>query len=442
MAQAVVQYFNTAGSNNIYFPSDVSAVAVEGIGGGGAGAYRNATGNGGGGSGAGYAKLNAFSPVAGTTYALTVGVGGNTQNNANGTNTTFNTSSLIAKGGVTAGRNNATGQNPQTAQTGDVLHDGGTGASGALSVGGGGGSSGGNAANGNAGSGATGGTAPAGGGAGGAGAGTSNSNGTSGSFPGGGGGGSTRTAGNHLGGNGATGQLIFSFTSSVPILTTYGAVEPTNTNQITQSITIDYANSTLVCGPSAYDATGTDTVITSITYNGVAMDLLESSVFGGGGGDGSSNYLYAKTGLSAGTANLVVTYTGSCSNPTVHWAVLANTASSIDNSDIVTNGSAGNPQTASLTTIADNCIVWSWIGFGANGGGSASGSDQFTTGNTETGFVVSSISKTAKTPAGSVTHTYTNGTSDTSTVFLASIAPYVAAGGTTIPGYYGPGGWF
>jgi hypothetical protein len=429
MSTTIIKYFNSAGANNIFFPNDVGGVKIEGIGGGGAGAYRNSTGNGAGGTGGAYAVLNAFAPVTGTLYAFTVGLGGNTGNNANGVNTVFNTNSLIAKGGVTAGRNNATAQTAPTSSTGDVTHDAGSSAAGQTSKGGGGGSSGGNAANGRTapsdvggGNGTDSGNLPAGAGPGGNGAPSGNANGTDGVFPGGGGGGSTRTAGNHNGGNGAVGQLIFTFTTSLPVMTAFGAVEPTNVSSITQSVPIDYPNSMVVCGPSAYDSAVADTQIISMTYNSVNMTQLQKDELRGSP-DGSSNYLYALGVASAVTANLVATFTGSCTNPTMHYAVFANAAATADNSTLAPN-TAVSTQTGSLTTNADYCIVWSWIGFAANGSGSANGADQFQLGSTETGYAISSVSKTNKHPAGSVTHTYTNGTTDGSQIFMVSIAPY------------------
>lgn len=225
--------FNS-GSGNWYAPNGVANVVVEGIGAGGAGANRNSNGSGGGGKGGAYAKLNAFSAVAGTNYAYSIGVGGNTNNNSNGTNTTFNTSSLLAAGGVTAGRNNATGQTTHvTSSVGDTVRDGGNGADGGApnaNNGGGGGSSAGNNANGLAGVGNNGGgngqgTLPGNAGRGGNGAKTGSAVGSAGVFPGGAGGGSTRnSATNRNGGNGANGQLMvtYDYTPNAITLTSVG----------------------------------------------------------------------------------------------------------------------------------------------------------------------------------------------------------------------------
>lgn len=230
--------FNS-GSGNWYAPKGVANVVVEGWGAGGAGANRNANGSGGGGKGGAYAKLNAFAAVAGQKYAYSIGVGGNTNNNSNGTNTTFNATTLIASGGVTAGRNNATGQTTQvTAPVGDVTNNGGNGATGAVpnaNNGGGGGSAGGNNGvgldgSGNNGGGNGSGTLPGGAGMGGNGAKTGSAVGSNGVFPGGAGGGATRnSATNRNGGNGANGQLkiTYDYTPNALRLTsssTYGKI--------------------------------------------------------------------------------------------------------------------------------------------------------------------------------------------------------------------------
>lgn len=212
-------YFNTAGAYNWQAPHGANNVVVQGIGAGGAGANRNSNGAGGGGAGGAYSKLNNFAVTPGNTYALTVGQGGNTNNNSHGTDTTFNGTTLVARGGNTAGRNNATGQTANAGgnSTGDVVYQGGNGAGGnsnGSSFGGGGGSSAGNNGNGIDGSGNNGGITglPGGAGPGGNGAKTASAVGVAGTFPGGAGGGAHRNnTTNRAGGNGANGQLIITY---------------------------------------------------------------------------------------------------------------------------------------------------------------------------------------------------------------------------------------
>jgi hypothetical protein len=213
--------YTTAGANNWYAPHGVSNVVVEGWGGGGAGANRTTAGQGGGGEGGGYAKLNSFSATAGTTYALVVGAGGNSNNASNGVSTTFNSTSLVAVGGNSVALNTATGATAHTSgSTGDVKNYGGGGVTGNNTIwGGGGGSSGGTGASGRAGQGNTGGgngtdsaNLPAGAGAGGNGGKSNGSVGSDGVAPGGAGGGAARAnSTNRKGGNGATGKLIITY---------------------------------------------------------------------------------------------------------------------------------------------------------------------------------------------------------------------------------------
>ena len=208
--------FTTPGANNWYAPHNASNVVIEAWGAGGAGANRNSNGSGGGGAGGAYAKNNSFPATPGNSYPYSVGTGGNTNNNSHGTDTSFNTTTVVARGGNTAGRNNATGQTANAVgnSTGDVVYRGGNGASGASNNGGGGGSSGGNNGNGVDGVGNNGGIAslPGGAGAGGNGAKTGSAVGVAGSAPGGAGGGATRNSGtNRSGGNGANGQLKITY---------------------------------------------------------------------------------------------------------------------------------------------------------------------------------------------------------------------------------------
>lgn len=386
MPANATRYYNSAGSFSITFPPDAS-VAVEGIGGGGAGAYRNATGNGGGGSGGGYAKLNAFTPTANSSYTIVVGAGGNTSNNANGTNTTFNSTSLIAKGGVTAGRNNATGQATATSQTGDVLHDSASGASGAASLGGGGASSGGNAANGRGGqaqvgggNGTDSGNLPAGAGAGGNGASTSNSNGTVGVFPGGAGGGATRTAGNHLGGNGASGQVILSYTTSYPIImqTQSASFSDSSGETIAFTFPTTGTNIGLVLTVVGYDFDETLHPVTA-TWNGVTMDIIDTM---DGGADASICRTFFLAAPATGTHNVVVTFVGSMDNWSYELYALDNVAQATPTNTAKSNSlGASSPFTLNIVTLTAKSLVVGVQDIGTNSAytsGQTSLNDYFT----------------------------------------------------------------
>lgn len=218
-------YYNTAGANNWQAYWGVDLINVEMWGAGGAGANRNSNGQGGGGKGGAYSRNNNFAPTAGILYSLEVGLRGNQANNSNGTNSSFNNGTVLAEGGATAGRNNATGQTAGGSaanSVGEVKYSGGNGVTGNATIfGGGGGSSAGNAGAGRDGQGNVGGgngtdsaNLPAGAGAGGNGAKTGSAVGTAGVAPGGAGGGASRnSATNRAGGNGANGRVVISYTT-------------------------------------------------------------------------------------------------------------------------------------------------------------------------------------------------------------------------------------
>ena len=195
-------------------PAGVTSVKVECRGGGGKGGSRTTSGNGGGGGGGAYARLDTFAVTPGGSVSYTIGAGATTT--AAGGDTTWNTSSCIAKGGQSCADNSATGVAGGTAagSTGNQCYNGGTGATNGGSGGGGGGEGGGASGAGADGSGATGGSGGGGGagGDGGAGRTSTQGNGTGGTGPGGGGGGAYRTSSStRTGGNGAVGSIILNY---------------------------------------------------------------------------------------------------------------------------------------------------------------------------------------------------------------------------------------
>jgi hypothetical protein len=440
MATITITY-TVAGTYKLAVPTDVSSIQVELWGAGGNGGGKTANGGGGGGGGGAYAKTTNVSVTGGTEHTIVVGAPSavGTGNGGNGANSTFDSTVVVAAGGTGGGGGTGSTETggaggTTAASTGATKAAGGAGGATSLSTDGG---AGGGEAGGSGGTGGTGGngttTGVAGsggtgvntdGGDGGAGRGSTQGVGNNGVAPGGGGGGAYRTAANQNGGQGAAGQAKITFTTSLPALTNYGSAEGATTT-FTIPVKVENSNSTLLVGIGAFDsASGADTVISSITYNGNAMTQADKSEFAGGGGAGSSNYAYSLGGLSAGTADLVITFTANVTDPGVVWSVIANTASTLDAHQLDTVGSPTTPVTGDLTTSANNSVVWSWAGFDSVGGATATGADQTEIGNVSSGFIVGSVSRTAKTPAGSVTHTYTPASSDAALVFLMSVAPF------------------
>ena len=191
-------------------PAGVTSVQVEGYGAGGGPlnpGYKdpNAYGAGGG----AYSKLNAFVSTPGNNYSISIGAAGVA---GNGGDTTFNSTSMVAKGG-TGGAWSAGVGGAAASGTGDVKYSGGNGGTPDAVYGGGGGSSAGTGSNGNNGAngsaGGAGGSAPTGGYAGGNGA--NAAPGGNGTAPGGGGGGAGYGSDS---GDGGKGRVILTYTAS------------------------------------------------------------------------------------------------------------------------------------------------------------------------------------------------------------------------------------
>jgi hypothetical protein len=222
-AQRISQTFTSSGTFTV--PAGVTKIDIEAWGGGGGGAGGSSVVNetsGGGGGGGAYVKITSMTVTPGQEYTITVGVGGTGGTNASfdGKASSVSIGSIIiieAEGGK--GGTNATSSVPGMGGAGGKgTYNGGNGASGVngfSGFGGGGGSSGGINQNGNDGSSVTGGEAVSGGGKGGNG-GLRGQVGLSGSEPGGGGGGGSRATINRAGGNGASGQVVISWTTCAP----------------------------------------------------------------------------------------------------------------------------------------------------------------------------------------------------------------------------------
>jgi plastocyanin len=199
-------------SNTFTVPVGVTSITVECWGAGGGGGSRSINGAGGGGGGGAYAS-SVIAVVAGTPYTVTVGTGGSA--NSNGSNSSFGALVIAAGGG--GGTNNSTSAGSGGAaasSTGTLKYSGGNGGTGSGTStysGGGGGGAGSTGAGGNA----TGQTAGTGtslnGGNGGSGV-TVQNNGNAGNTYGGGGSGALRTTSSRIGGSGANGLVVVSWT--------------------------------------------------------------------------------------------------------------------------------------------------------------------------------------------------------------------------------------
>jgi hypothetical protein len=202
----ITQTFNSSGSFTV--PPNVTSITIEAWGGGGKGGNKTTgAGNGGGGGGGGAYSRSTITVTPNTSYNYIVGAGSTTT--AAGGDSSFGTSLVLAKGGISVANEISIGAvGGATTGVGDIKYAGGSGFSPAGGGGGGGGSSAGAATAGANATTANGATAPADGGNGGNGRTGTDGNGSAGEIPGGGGGGARRIG---SGGNGANGQIRISY---------------------------------------------------------------------------------------------------------------------------------------------------------------------------------------------------------------------------------------
>src|SRR3989338_5888357 len=134
----------TGASQNFNPANGIYAVTVECWGGGGGGGQINNNGGGGGGGGA-YAKSTGVAVAPGSSYAIVIGVGGNSEQT--GVDSTFDSTTVVADGGTPAANNlNGTGGTLANSTYNDAAsHAGGDGGDGNTNgdVGAGGGGAGG-----------------------------------------------------------------------------------------------------------------------------------------------------------------------------------------------------------------------------------------------------------------------------------------------------------
>ena len=291
-------------SNGTYtVPSNCTAIQIECWGGGGPGGTGGSvySGMNAGGGGGGYARKNSFSVTPGQTYTVVVG-------GQSGTST-FNSTTCSATGGD--GGNYVNNGGPGGYGTnGDVLYTGGKGGISGGFAGGGGGSSAGPSNNGNNGGTSGGGAAVSGGGAGGNGCTYSGGNGDAGSVPGGGGGGGWQAYSWGTGGAGASGKVVVTEVTSIPIVTTQAV------SNISGTTAIGNGNIT--------DTGTTDVTVIGFCYKvGTSGDpTVSDSIVYDTGSFSTGAYTKILTGLVAGSQYRVRAYATN-SNGTVYGTTVA-----------------------------------------------------------------------------------------------------------------------
>lgn len=365
--------FNANGS--FVTPAGVTTATVEawGAGGAGGGSTSNSDGGGGGGGGA-YSKSTGVS-VSGT-MPVAVGVGGTGDTGAgnNGTDSAFNTTTVIAKGGVggsvtggTGGPGGAGGLG--SASTGATKFDGGTGGRGRdnnSGSGGPGGSSAGTAAVGTSGANPWSVTtttvaqnAPTGGGKGGNG-GTPGNDGAVGVAPGGGGGGAGD--GTNNGGSGAAGRVVVTYTCPTYALTSAASATGPFCG----------ASASVVTLASSSMPNGTYTVTYNLTGGTTATGSTASMIFASGSGTFTTSTLTASatpttitvTGISSGTVgNGACVSTISANNTAAVTVTIAPTAAA--GTAVITCANSGAVNITAGSSATNNAgITWTSSGTG------------------------------------------------------------------------------
>lgn len=344
--------FNASGS--FVTPAGVTTATVEawGAGGAGGGSTSNSDGGGGGGGGA-YSKSTGVS-VSGT-IPVTVGTGGVGDNGAGnpGGDSSFNTSTVVAKGGVGGSVTSGTGGpggsgGLASASTGATKFNGGTGGRGRDSntgQGGPGGSSAGTAAAGTSGpaswSTVTASAAPTGGGKGGNG-GTSGNGGSAGTVPGGGGGGAGDGT-NEIGGDGAAGRVVVSYTCP-----TYALTAAT-----TATGPFCAASASVVTLTSSSMPNGTYTVTYNLTGGTTATGSTASMTFASGTGT------FTTSTLNSSTTPTTITITG-LSSGTVGNGACVSTISTFNTVSVIAyafTANAGSPFTKGCTVNSSGLAI-------------------------------------------------------------------------------------
>ena len=307
MAQTQSQTFTTSGTFTV--PAGVASVTVECWGGGGAGGGNNTKASNGGGGGAGGAYVKKNVSVVSGTYIVTVAAAkaGTTGAGPQGDPSWFDAvGTVYAEGGAGGaapnGGNVSGGTGSISNSIGDVKNAGGNGAGGTATLGGGGGGgagtsgAGGNASGTNAGVGRT-----NGGGNGGAGSATEN-DGIAGVVAGGGGGGAyvpRKTS--HVGGNGAAGQVIISYTCTTYSMTGASAINTCAANG-TSTITVNSTSAGMPVGNYTVTYSRSAPVASGLTA-AMTVTTAGSGTFTANGLTTAGNQTITITSIGSGSGN-------------------------------------------------------------------------------------------------------------------------------------------
>lgn len=194
----------------------------------------------------------------------------------------------------------------------------------------------------------------------------------------------------------------------------------TNTATFSHIVASTHTHPALIAFAYGFDnVTPSDAVTSGITWNGSENFIQIGSNNDGAAGHAPSVWYLANP--TSGTHNIVQTYGGT----PVAYGLRVLTLDNVSVFGVTASGTASPTSTTSpsitLTTVQDNSTMFN-VGVTIGGSGvNTAGQTQF--GSNGGGFVLTSYATTPKTPAGTVTQTYTQ-TSGNALMIGAVVSPY------------------
>lgn len=335
--------FTTSGTFTV--PNCVTSLTVKAWGGGGGSTITTNTHTRGGGGGGGAFASSEVTVVAGTQYNFTVGSGRSAS--TAGTNTTFNTNTVVAAGGSGGTNNSSTagaGGTDAIPTIGTIKYAGGNGATGGSAFSGGGG--------GGAGTTGAGGIAPTAA-SGSFGAGTSNAggnggasvsggtNGNSGStFGGGGSGACTNSSTNRIGGSGANGLLRITYIlPNNPTITLTNTTASACFSTSAQNVTLAYSATTGCPDMYSIDFASGITDVVNDNLSGSSITIALPANLAAGTYTGTLTVMNSTYGFVSGTYSISVTVHSASSEgqwigmTSTDWFTASNWCNSVPNDE-------------------------------------------------------------------------------------------------------------
>lgn len=218
---------------------------------------------------------------------------------------------------------------------------------------------------------------------------------------------------------------------SFPVYDSQSTTNGVTVSSLTWSHTCSTSsNRLLVVGVQVEDASASDAVVSSITYNSVALTKIRSDVEGAGPVNRSE--LWYLIAPSTGANNIVVTFAGTVDGATAGAVSFTNALQSGQpNANNGFNQGSNTSITVDVTSTTDNCIVVDSMCSGTTAATLTGGARQTENYNAlSTGVTRGGGSMEESGGQGATTMSWSFSTTSTrSAISAAAFAPYVAAGG-------------